>query len=125
MQKPAGETADGDDKAKHVSRTTGKRAEELLEALTIRELIIELGKAEAAARGSSADQLDTRKTTRRERAIIEELHRRRCESVPGVASPMSASDKTTNTAEDLNGKTDQTKASMKKPAENIKGAFTR
>jgi len=78
VQRPEAATVGGDE-TEHLPRTSGKR----LETLTIRELIIELGKAEEAMLDAKAGQFWTDMTTRREWAIIEELHRRRDEAVAG------------------------------------------
>ncbi len=68
--------AEGDE-TQSLARVSGQRRLQFPEMLTIRELIVELGKIEDAARGSRGGQIDTRMCTRREREIIEELHRRR------------------------------------------------
>lgn len=62
---------------RHPGGASGRPASERLEARTIRELIIDLGKAEEAIRGDRIGQLDKRKATLWEQAIIKELHRRR------------------------------------------------
>lgn len=82
VQRPEATTL-GADETEQLPRTSGKRATERLETLTIRELIIELGKAEEAMLDANAGQFWTGMTTRREWAIIEELHRRRDEPVAG------------------------------------------
>ena len=72
-----GEPPTGGNETQSLARVSGERRLQFATKLTIRELIAELGKIEDAARGSRGDQLDTRMCTKREREIIEELHRRR------------------------------------------------
>ncbi|MEO8907873.1 MAG: hypothetical protein ABI310_07310 [Microbacteriaceae bacterium] len=85
VQGPAAGEAGENGGTQQPTRTVDTRTAGSLRSLTIRELIIELSKAEDEVRSCDSNSMASRKTTRLEQEIIEELHRRRDEFVSDPA----------------------------------------